>query len=330
MSDIFTEICKELDNATLLNNTGIHEDFVDSGSFALNKIISGKFDGGYPIGGITEIYGESSTAKTVFLTHAFIGAQKKGFYTVMIDNEHAYSTTFAEMLGIDSSKLIYMMPETIEDCFEAVEKVIIAIRKKDPTTPILIGFDSVGTVACRKEMNDAFGANPEMIGAIRAKAIGICLRRVNPMLRKYNAGLIIINQVRSKVGVVFGNPETKAGGGKSLDYYCAVSLNPRVGKNDILFDSRDNPVGIKGVIKNKKNKIAIPFQECEFKLMFDQGLEPTVGLTAQAIKAGQVEKHPSGWYTVFGTDKKYRAVDMDAVLIELINSGELDTMKVMP
>lgn len=330
MNDIFAEICKELDTATRLSDSLITDEFVDSGSYALNKIISGRYDGGYPIGGITEIYGESSTAKTVFLTHAFIGAQKKDFFTVMIDNEHAYSQSFAESLGLDSSKLIYAMPETIEDCFETVEKSILAIRKKDPKTPILIGFDSIGTVACRKEMDDNFAANPEMIGAIRAKATGICLRRINPLLRKYNAGLIIINQVRSKVGVMFGDPTTKAGGGKSLDYYCAVSLNPRVGKNDILEDDLGNPLGIKGYIKNKKNKVAIPFQECDFELLFDKGLTPEVGLTAQAIKARQVVKHASGWYTLLGEDKKVRLGEMDLKLKELIESGELDNLKPLP
>jgi len=323
-NNIFSDICKELDNATILNESVIGSDFVDSGSYALNKIISGRYDGGYPIGGITEIYGESSTAKTVFLTHAFRGAQKKGYFTVMIDNEHAYSPAFAEKLGVDGNKLIYTMPETIEDCFETVEKVIKAIREKDKKTPILIGFDSIGTAPCRKEMEDNFGANPEMIGAIRAKATGICLRRVNSLLRKQNAGLIIINQVRNKVGVMFGDPTTKAGGGKSLIFYCAVSLIPSVGKNDIINDEHDNPLGIEGKIRNKKNKVAIPFQECEFRLLFDRGLSSSYGLTMQAVKDGIVQKHAAGWYTLKGKEKKYRMDDMDAMLLQRIEKGELD------
>ena len=99
MANILDDICKRLDGANLLSEEGQVFGYVDSGSYALNKIISGKYDGGFPIGGITEIYGESSTAKTVFLTHAFVGAQKKGYYTVMVDNEHAYSPSFANILG---------------------------------------------------------------------------------------------------------------------------------------------------------------------------------------------------------------------------------------
>lgn len=324
MDSLFGDICKELDNASTLNESALDFALVDSGSYALNKILSGKYDGGYPIGGITEIYGESSTAKTVFLTHAFKGAQEKGYITALIDNEHAYSPAFASKLGVDGDKLIYTMPETIEDCFEMVEKIINAVRKRDADTPILIGFDSIGTVACRKEMEDNFAANPEMIGAIRAKATGICLRRINPLLRKKNAGLIIINQVRSKVGVMFGDPTTKAGGGKSLDYYCAVCMNPAVGKNDILSDDHGNPIGIKGKIRNKKNKVAVPFQECEFKLVFNEGLIREYGMTTQAIKDGIVQKHASGWYTLTGQDKKMRADQMDALLSEMAERGELN------
>jgi len=137
------DICKRLDGAALLSEEDQIHGFVDSGSYALNKILSGKYDGGYPIGAITEIYGESSTAKTVFLTHAFVGAQQKGYYTVMIDNEHAYSPAFAKTLGVDPEKLIYLMPEAMEDCFLAIEQVITAIRETDTTTPIIIGYDSI-------------------------------------------------------------------------------------------------------------------------------------------------------------------------------------------
>ena len=136
MSNLLEDICKELESASILSKESQVFGYVDSGSHALNKVISGDYNGGYPIGSITEIYGESSSAKTVFLTHAFIGAQRDGYYTVMVDNEHAYSPAFAETLGLDASKLIYAEPECLEDCFEFIEKSILAIRKKDADTPI--------------------------------------------------------------------------------------------------------------------------------------------------------------------------------------------------
>jgi len=324
MASILDDICKRLDGASLLSEEGQVYGYVDSGSYALNKIISGRYDGGYPIGAITEIYGESSTAKTVFLTHAFVGAQKKGYYTVMIDNEHAYSPSFAKTLGVDPERLIYQMPETMEDCFEAIETVIGAIREHDKDTPIVIGYDSIGVSPTRKEMDDTFGKNSEMGGALRAKVAGQCLRRINPLLRKHKAALLIVNQVRSKVGVMFGDPRTKAGGGKALLYYCGVSLETQSAKSDVLYDDLKNPIGIKGNIKCVKNKVTVPYQECEFRLVYDEGLRRDTGLTTFMAKKGQVTVPSKGWYSADGGKTKSRAVDLNKVLCERIEKGEIE------
>ena len=316
------EICKKLDGAALLSEEDQVHGFIDSGSYALNKILSGKYGGGYPVGAITEIYGESSTAKTVFLTHAFVGAQKQGYYTVMIDNEHAYSPAFAKTLGVDPEKLIYLMPEAMEDCFLAIENAIVAIREHDKDTPIIIGYDSIGVSPTRKEMADDFGKNSEMGGALRAKVAGQCLRRINPLLRKHKAALIIVNQVRSKVGVMFGDPRTKAGGGKALLYYCGVSIETCSAKSDVLYDEYKNPLGIKGTVKCVKNKVTIPYQNCEFELLYNKGLTPEYGLTVAAYKKGQVTSPSKGWYSLDG-DTKHRAGDLNKVLAAQIKEGDL-------
>lgn len=323
MANILDDICKRLDGANLLSEEGQVFGFVDSGSYALNKIISGDYNGGFPIGGITEIYGESSTAKTVFLTHAFKGAQEQGYYTVMVDNEHAYSPSFAKILGVDSDKLIYTMPETMEDCFETIEKAILAIREKDKDTPIVIGYDSIGVSPTRKEMEGDLGNNSEIAGALRAKVAGQCLRRINPLLRKHKAALIIINQVRSKVGLVFGDPRTKAGGGKALLYYCAVSLETASAKGDVLYDDMKNPTGIKGTIKCVKNKVTVPYQDCEFKLMYNEGLSREYGLTLSAYKNGIATSPSKGWYSLDGGATKSRAADLTQKLAEMVKKGEL-------
>ena len=305
------DVCKQLDGASLLAEESQAYGFVDSGSYSLNKIISGKFDGGYPIGAITEIYGESSTAKTVFLTHAFVGAQKQGYHTVMIDNEQAYSPSFAATLGVDPNKLIYMAPEALEDCFQAIENSILAIRAKDPDTPILIGYDSIGVSPSRKEMQGEIAGDPNMGGALRAKVAGICLRRINPLLRKHKAGLIIINQIR-----------TKAGGGKSLLYYCGTSLEAMSGKSNILYDDFKNPKGITGKIKCVKNKITVPYQECEFELLYDKGLTREDGLVYTMLKAGTVTQPSKGWYSIDGVTKS-RAKDLQLELANKIENGEI-------
>ena len=323
MTSFLDEICSRLDGAALLSEEDQIHGFIDSGSYPLNKILSGRYDGGYPIGAITEIYGESSTAKTVFLTHAFVGAQKKGYYTVMIDNEHAYSPSFAKLLGVDPEKLIYLMPETMEDCFLAIENAIKVIREKDKDTPIIIGYDSIGVSPTRKEMGDDFGKNSEMGGALRAKVAGQCLRRINPLLRKYKAALLIINQVRSKVGVMFGDPRTKAGGGKALLYYCGVSIETCSSKSDILYDDHKNPLGIKGTVKCVKNKITVPYQNCEFELLYNKGLTAEYGMTVSAFKRGVVESPVKGWYSLKGEQGKHRAKDLDALLSTQVIDGTM-------
>ena len=323
MTAFLDDICKQLDNASVLSDESQIYGYVDSGSYSLNKVISGDYNGGYPIGSITEIYGESSSAKTVFLTHAFIGAQKKGYHTVMVDNEHAYSPAFAETLGLDSKKLIYTNPESLEDCFETIEKVILAIRKKDKDTPIMIGYDSIGTSPTKKEMDDEFGKNSEMGGALRAKVAGQCLRRINPLLRKHKAGLIIINQVRSKVGVMFGDPRTRAGGGKALLYYCGTSLETASSKSDQMFDERKNPLGITGTIKAVKNKITKPFQSCEFKLLYDKGIISEYGITETYYKDGKVSKPSPGWYSMDNGATKHRKSDLDAKIAEELKNENI-------
>jgi len=239
----------------------------------------------------------------------------------MIDNEHAYSPSFAKILGVDPEKLIYLMPETMEECFLAVENVIKAIREKDKETPIVIGYDSIGVSPTKKEMVDDFGKNNEMGGALRAKVAGQCLRRINPLLRRYKAALLIVNQVRSKVGVMFGDPRTKAGGGKALLYYCGVSIETASNKSDVIYDDYKNPLGIKGTIKCVKNKITVPYQNCEFELMYNKGLSEDYGLTLSAFKKGQVTSPSKGWYSLDGSSK-HRASDLNSVLAEKIVSGD--------
>ena len=241
----------------------------------------------------------------------------------MVDNEHAYSPSFANILGVDSEKLIYTTPETMEGCFEAIENSILAIREHDKDTPIVIGYDSIGVSPTRKEMDGELGANGEISGALRAKVAGQCLRRINPLLRKHKAALIIINQVRSKVGLVFGDPRTKAGGGKALLYYCAVSLETASAKAGIMFDELKNPTGIKGTVKCVKNKVTVPYQDCEFKLEYNKGLSQDYGLTTSAYRNGVVTSPAKGWYSLDDGKTKSRAADLTKILSTKIEKGEL-------
>ena len=310
------DVLSRLTSAGLLSAEKMDLGYVSTGVFALNKVVSGKYGGGYPIGGITEIIGESSTGKTIFITHAFKEAQKLGYYTILIDNEFAYSPAFAETLGVDTSKLIYKTPDTIEKCFSAIEDITKEIREYDPDTPIVVGFDSIGTAQSSSEAQQDMLGGSNMDGAMRAKEVGRCLRKINPILRSRKVSLLIINQVRSKIGVMYGDPSTRAGGGKSLEFYCAVSLKVNSNKSsDVLRDANKQPIGIKGKLVGKKNKVAIPFQECEFKLVYDKGLDPYYGLASQLEKDGLVSR-AGGWYTLIENDTKFQSKDLEGLLLD--------------
>jgi len=293
------EVLERLQKAGLLSDQTLDLGNVPTGTYALNKVISGDYQKGIPIGMITQIYGESSTAKTIFITHILIEAQKKGYYTIFVDSENAYSPEFAKMLGIDADKLGYSAPRTVEDCFYYMETIIKSIREVDKDTPIVIGYDSIAASPSKAEFEaedtKKYDGNP-MDGAIRAKSTGACLRKINPVLREEKVALVIINQLRHKVGVTHGDPSTPAGGGKSLEYYLGVNIKTVAsGKDAKVVDDDKQVIGIKGLCKNTKNKVSVPFKECGFELIFDKGLNPLYGLLQQLVLDKQVTRN-GAWY----------------------------------
>lgn len=309
-----TDVILKLKNASMLSEQELTPELISTGSYALNKVISGKYNGGVPIGMITQFIGQASTAKTVFGTHILREAQRKGYHTLIIDSENAYNPTFARTLGIDPEKLIYAAPETVEECFDTIEKIINSIRTEDPSTPIVVFYDSLAVSPSKAEMEAEGYEGNNMQGATRAKMIGACLRKINPILRPKKVALVLVNQIRTKVGVMYGDPRTAAAGGNALEYYLGVNLE--TSKTDNIGD-KDSPTGIRGKVKNKKNKLIEPFKSCEFELIFNQGLNPFHGLLPHLERDGFVERGGS-WYTVKSTGKKFQS----AHLQNLIESGD--------
>ena len=307
-------VFKRLKNAGLLSEQAPDLGFVGTGSYALNKIISGSYTKGIPVGMITQFMGEASTAKTVFGTHILKEAQSKNYYSMMVDSENAYNPEFATHLGIDPSKLIYATPETLEECFQVIEDTILEIRKTDADTPIVVVYDSIAVSPSKAEYEAESYEGNNMQGAIRAKSTGACLRKINPLMRKYKVALVIINQIRNKVGVMYGSPETMAAGGKSLEYYLGVNLKCISNKtSDLLKDDNKNIIGIQGKVRNTKNKVSIPFRECEFELFYDEGLDPYAGLLKQLEVDGHVDRS-GAWYTVVETGKKFQSKEFSTLL----------------
>jgi len=308
------DFLKKLTSAGLLSDEPADLGFVSTGSYALNKVISGDYTRGIPIGMITQFHGESSTAKTVFATHTLREAQQAGHYAVLVDSENAYNPKFAKSLGLNPKKLIYAAPDTLEECFQVIEDTILAIRETDKDTPIVVAYDSIAVSPSKAEFEaDGYEGN-NMVGAIRAKSTGSCLRKLNPLLRKHNVALIIINQIRNKVGVLYGSPETMAAGGKSLDYYLGVNLKCLSNKSsDLLKDEHKSVIGIQGTVRNTKNKVSMPHKECEFRLMYDAGLDPYHGV----LKLLEGDKHitrSGAWYSITGTDRKFQSKEFSKLL----------------
>ena len=291
------DVLKSLKNIGLLSEQGPSLGFVSTGSYALNKVISGDYSKGVPIGMITQFIGASSSAKTVFATHILKEAQESGFYTILVDSENAYNPVFSESLGVDPKKLIYATPETLEDCFQFMEEKILTLREKDKDTPIVIAYDSIAVSPSKAEYDsDSYEGN-NMIGAVRAKTTGACLRKINPLMRKHKVALVVVNQIRNKVGIIYGSNETNAGGGKALEYYLGVNLKCISNKtSDLLKDDKKQILGIKGTVRNLKNKVSIPFKECDFELVFDKGLTSTCGMLASLVQEGTVERS-GAWYS---------------------------------
>lgn len=301
------DVLSKLKNANLLSKRDLGLQFVDSGSYALNRVISGKYSGGFPIGHITELMGDSSTGKTVFLTHAFAEAQKKGWFTIMLDNEFSYNPEFAKTMGVDPEKLIYDDPPSVPQCFDRLEEIVKEIREYDKDTPIVAGIDSMAGQSDKEEEKKIHEFD-NMDGANRAKEIGQCLRHINPILRRDKVALIVINQIRAKPGVLYGDPNTRSGGGKSLEFYCGVCLRTTSNATSDIIEVDKEPVGKKGKIRNTKNKIGLPFRDCEFELLFDKGLTRYYGLGKAVEESGLLTKG-GAWYTDNKTGSKFQGED---------------------
>lgn len=321
------DFIKKLKTAGLLSDQDLDLGSVGTGSYALNKIISGSYSGGIPIGSITQFHGESSTAKTVFATYILREAQSKGYYTMLVDSENAFNSAFAQKLGIDPDNLIYSSPDTLEGCFQAIYDTIIEIRANDKDTPIVIAYDSLAVSPSKDEFEDKTFEGNNMVGAIRAKATGACLRKINPILRQNKVALVIINQIRSKVGVIYGNPDTIAAGGKSLEYYLGVNLKTISNKtSDLLKDDLGNVIGIKGTIRNTKNKVSIPFQECSFELLYNEGLSKYYGVLDLLCKDGIITRNGS-WYAY--KDKKFQEGSFNNLLSDEKDNSLNDIKKLL-
>ena len=242
--------------------------------------------GGLPRGRVVEIYGPESSGKTTVALHAVANAQRAGGIAAFIDAEHALDPEYAKKLGVDTDNLLVSQPDTGEQALEIADMLI-----RSGSLDIIV-IDSVAALVPRAEIEGEMGDSH--VG-LQARLMSQALRKITGALNTTNTTAIFINQLREKIGVMFGSPETTTGG-KALKFYASVRLDVR--RIETLKDGSE-PVGNRTRCKVVKNKVSPPFKQAEFDILYGQGISREGGLIDMGVEQGFVRK-AGAWYTYDG------------------------------
>ena len=286
LEQVLNDIEKQLGKGSIMklgDNKHLKVDVVSSGVLSLDIALG---VGGYPKGRIIEIYGPESSGKTTFALQAIAEHQKIGGRAAFIDAEHALDPVYAEKLGVNIDELLLSQPDTGEQALEICDALV-----RSQAISIVV-IDSVAALVPQAEIDGEMGDSH--VG-LQARLMSQALRKLNGTISKTNTTVIFINQLREKVGVMFGNPETTTGG-RALKFYASVRLEIRRSEQ---LKMGDGVVGNKTNVKIVKNKVAPPFKSCVVDIMYGEGVSREGEIIDLAAEAGIIDK-TGAWYSYNG------------------------------